>query len=591
MTIIFSIVLLAKFQLSYGTPATPKQFDKQLIDHFGADIRTYSQRYYENSTWWGGPGHPIICIMGGEGAIEPSTGIFYPWVTDVIAKEFRAYVVEPEHRFYGTSLPFGPAISFNEYTMRRFFTPQQAMADTAYFLQHIRESLGCSTPKSENKDFNGSSDCPVITIGGSYPGWLSAMMRLRYPAVVDIAYSASAPMTFYTQEVGQFEYYQLITESAEKSVKDCSNSVREAIKAVHDLGDVGKVITELNICTPLPQYLQGDSPEATQLFFEELDMILMYTFANLNMANNPPQGSSLQTVCQAVVEYVTVGEPIEAIRYILHGYAMGASKISRSSYNPENIRPISFKRYYSNSKRSECFDLATQMPAGKNPTISGGDWSGCGNGRNGQSWDFQTCTFLVEKIGTNGITDMFTPRNWTLDWLNQHCESRFNVNPQPKSLVELWGFDDLVKAGASYILFTNGLNDGWSVGGIKQNLSSTLLTINIADGAHHSDLSHNPPSEHDTEDVRAAREAAMTVLKTWLEEVVTPFNKTYNLSRNNVNLQNQNNFAYFRLHFNLMQNLLKLTLTRSATTETGALPRLYLQIRANFRPLSISKMK
>ena len=68
------------------------------------------------------------------------------------------------------------------------------------------------------------------------------------------------------------------------------------------------------------------------------------------------------------------------------------------------------------------------------------------------------------------------------------------------------------------------------MGGIKQSLSSTLLTINIADGAHHSDLSHNPPSEHDTEDVRAAREAAMTILKTWLEEVVTPFNKTYNLS-------------------------------------------------------------
>ena len=115
MTILFSIVLFAKFQVSYGTPATPKQFDKQLIDHFGADTRTYSQRYYENSTWWGGPGHPIICIMGGEGAIEPSTGIFYPWVTDIIAKEFKAYVVEPEHRFYGTSLPFGPDISFNEY--------------------------------------------------------------------------------------------------------------------------------------------------------------------------------------------------------------------------------------------------------------------------------------------------------------------------------------------------------------------------------------------------------------------------------------------------------------------------------------------
>ena len=51
--------------------------------------------------------------------------------------------------------------------------------------------------------------CPVITIGGSYPGWLSAMMRLRYPAVVDAAYSASAPMKFYSHEVDQYEYYKV----------------------------------------------------------------------------------------------------------------------------------------------------------------------------------------------------------------------------------------------------------------------------------------------------------------------------------------------------------------------------------------------
>ena len=114
---------------------------------------------------------------------------------------------------------------------------------------------------------------------------------------------------------------------------------------------------------------------------------------------------------------------------------------------------------------------------------------------------------------------MFTPRNWTIDWLIQHCASRFEVTPQPKALVDLWGFDDLVKAGASYILFTNGLNDGWSVGGIQKNLSSTLLTINIPDGAHHSDLSHDPPSENDTEDVRNAREAALNILKSWLQEV------------------------------------------------------------------------
>ena len=56
---------------------------------------------------------------------------------------------------------------------------------------------------------NGEPRCPVITVGGSYPGWLSAMMRLRYPEVVDMAYAGSAPMLFYSQLVDQAAYYKV----------------------------------------------------------------------------------------------------------------------------------------------------------------------------------------------------------------------------------------------------------------------------------------------------------------------------------------------------------------------------------------------
>ena len=56
-------------------PAEPHNFT-QLVDHFSPSEATFMQRYYENATNWGGPGFPIICIMGGEGGIAPSTGIF-----------------------------------------------------------------------------------------------------------------------------------------------------------------------------------------------------------------------------------------------------------------------------------------------------------------------------------------------------------------------------------------------------------------------------------------------------------------------------------------------------------------------------------
>ena len=47
--------------------------------------------------------------MGGEGAIPPETGLFYPYVNEVLASKFGAYVIEPEHRFYGESLPVDKA--------------------------------------------------------------------------------------------------------------------------------------------------------------------------------------------------------------------------------------------------------------------------------------------------------------------------------------------------------------------------------------------------------------------------------------------------------------------------------------------------
>lgn len=55
---------------------------------------------------------------------------------------------------------------------------------------------------------------------------------------------------------------------------------------------------------------------------------------------------------------------------------------------------------------------------------------------------------------------------------------RFAVRPQPKSLVDLWGFDEAtLVSSTSRILFVNGLNDGWSVGGILQDLSKERLGI------------------------------------------------------------------------------------------------------------------
>jgi hypothetical protein len=165
MLTLLSLTTLAT--IAVAVPSPPLYFPSQLVDHFSTNNAVFSQRYYENFTSFAGPGSPIFVIMGGEGGIEPSTGIFYPYVIE-LAAAMGAGIIEPEHRFYGESQPAPP---YDTHRLQ-LLTPQQALEDAATLIGFIRESRGCSGEGTTPR-------CPVVTFGGSYPGWLSAMMRLR----------------------------------------------------------------------------------------------------------------------------------------------------------------------------------------------------------------------------------------------------------------------------------------------------------------------------------------------------------------------------------------------------------------------------
>lgn len=370
---------------------------------------------------------------------------------------------------------------FPEYSTQtlQLLTAQQAVADYARFIQYIKEEY--NTPNSL-----------VLTIGGSYPGWLSAMMRIRYPEVVDFAYAGSAPMKFYSQDVQQYAYYEVVTNSAEKASPGCAAAVRSML-ATLQAADKPTIINKLELCSPLPDYIQQD-PVSTMI--NEINMVVMYTFATLNMENYPPPNTSLKTACDAIKMYVGTANPWEALGGFLRGYSV--SPLKRGTL------------------QANCYNLTNQLPAGNNATITSGDWSGVGNGINGANWDFETSTLLVELIGTNGQTDMFLPRPFTLDWLTQHSKIRFNTVPHPRLLADLWGFGDLRKIGTSFIIFTNGLNDGWSAGGWMEPIpEKDIFVLNMPNGAHHSDLLHDVIT-NDTPDVMAVKSTISQIIGNWL---------------------------------------------------------------------------
>jgi hypothetical protein len=232
---------------------------------------------------------------------------------------------------------------------------------------------------------------------------------------------------------------------------------------------------------------------------EEVMMIIAYTFANDNMAYYPPDTTTL--LYQSCKIFSSLhDDPFRIVSNFIHFHY----------YEKERFRHVS----------QNCIHMSTQLPSGPNATISSGDWSGVGTGSSGESWDFQTCTLLVEAIGFSENTTMFPSRPWTMSWLNKHCQRRFGVTPEPYRLVKAWHFDDLVgSTNASHILFTNGLNDGWSVGAISHNLSDTLISLNFKTGAHHSDLSRQGPSDRDTQEIVQGYNQIRSILSEWLNEI------------------------------------------------------------------------
>jgi hypothetical protein len=507
MTIPGPAVLPTKMGVVEGSAKKDQEvfYHHQLVNHkFEVDAPSnyYSQRYYEKADYFAGPGHPIMVIVGGE---DDLWGILYPFVSERLAKRFSAYTLCVEHRFYGKSWPVPNPSNAD---LKTLLSPDQAMRDLVRLVRYKQDELGCS------HDRDSLFYCPVVTVGGSYPGFLSAALRLLHSDTVDIAYASSAPLYLYSQSVDQGAYYEKVSEVAEQASQGCRIAVKHNLVQVkEDLSALqsddhelfSQWLSRLGICADsIPRYIEKDP----QKFSDELFMVVDSFFADMNMDYYPPSDQT------ALVRACTLfqgddGTPTEKV-----GQLLKLKMVEEGS---------------DEDSESSCFDLMAELPGGPRATISGSDWSGMGGGEVAWIWDFQSCILMPDC----GFSDesMFPTRNWSLDWMTEHCERRFGITPKIGGLVEeLFGsgftsFDNLLLRGGgavpepSHILFTNGMKDGWSIASVLRNLTDTIQARNLPNGAHHSDLSHQGPTAADTEDIQQAFVEIANLLEKWLNDI------------------------------------------------------------------------
>ena len=331
----------------------PLYYNYQLVNHFAEGTSTWHNRYYVSSKNFKGPGSPILVVIGGEDGVDE---ILYPFVHNDLASQFGAYVLQTEHRFYGTSMPNkgGKRSLPTNDELKTLLSPDQALADAARLIRHIQGNLGCSLDRSS------SEYCPVITIGASYPGFLSAMMRFVYPDVVDIGYASSAPIKMYGRQVNDPDvYFDHVTNVAEKASPGCAKAYKSTLNKVYDKVKqmpIDEAAKKLKICTDrIPSYIT-----TSELFAEEITNLVGFANADFNMEYHPPDDPSTDLIRSCKAFQQSKKSPVERMADFF--------AIKQESAEPPD------------AKYTKCYDLHWDLPSGANATLTGSDFTGMGYG-------------------------------------------------------------------------------------------------------------------------------------------------------------------------------------------------------------------
>ncbi|XP_044272767.1 lysosomal Pro-X carboxypeptidase-like [Tribolium madens] len=424
------------------------------LDHFSFTTKTtFKLKYLINDTFWTNDG-PIFFYTGNEGTIE-NFAENTGFIFD-IAPSFNALIVFAEHRYYGESLPFGND-SFSSLGHLGYLTSSQALAD---FVDLI--------------DFLSLGKVPVVAFGGSYGGMLSSWLRMKYPASVVGAIAASAPIWQF--ETSCENFYKVVTQVYKAVTEDCPRLVTESWEALRNIAASAEGKAWLSeawqLCSPIET--PGDVETLIGWYSEILVNMAMvnYPYSTSFLAPLPP--FPVKNFCTQFTEANIVDDKSLIM-------ALGDA----------------LQIYTNFSETTTCNKINQAAEA-----------------LGEEGWGFQACTEMIMPMcSIDG--DMFENNPWDYGKYASQCLEKWGVNQtHPELPVLEYGGKD-IKA-ASNIVFSNGLLDPWSTGGVLSNVSESVVAVIIPDGAHHIDLRGG--NEDDPQTVIEARQFHVENIKKWIRE-------------------------------------------------------------------------
>ncbi|XP_054270822.1 lysosomal Pro-X carboxypeptidase [Macrosteles quadrilineatus] len=430
-----------------------------LVDHFNFNSNaTFKLRYLINDTYWSRkPNAPIFFYTGNEGDITTfaeNTGFMWE-----IAPDFKALIVFAEHRYYGESMPFGN--KSKELQHMGYLSSSQALMDYVELIDHLQ-------------DKQGHHNHPVIVFGGSYGGMLSAWMRIKFPATVAGAIASSAPIWQFQGMTPCEAYNRVLTSAYKVESTKCADNIRKSWDAINDVTktDEGKawLSSTWKLCHPLK----------TAENVTKLKSYLNDVYSNLAMVNYPYPSSFLMPL---------PGHPVKVFCKTIKEDMQG-KKLLETMFKGLNV-------YFNYTGSAHCLDYSSAYVT-----------------MDDTMWNYQACSEMIMPMCSDGKNDMFEPTKWNLTELASECYKNYKVQIQTNLVKNLYGGKNI--GTVSNIIFSNGLLDPWSSGGVLRNVSETAIAVIMTDSAHHLDLRASNPL--DPADVTNARNYYRYTIHKWIED-------------------------------------------------------------------------
>ncbi|EGP89515.1 serine carboxypeptidase [Zymoseptoria tritici IPO323] len=461
-----------------GTPPKPGSLNAtfaQLIDHSNPSLGTFEQFFFYDTTYWKGPGSPVILFTPGEvNATRYTSYLTTNRTTGVLAQEIGAATIVLEHRYWGVSSPFSDLTTAN----LRYLTLENSIKDLTYFARTVE------LPFASKRHPSNAKDVPWVTMGGSYSGALSAWTASVDPGTYWAYHASSAPV----QAISDYWSYFLPVQQG--MPKNCSQDVSlvidhmdnilingtedeaKELKALFGLQDVSHNDDFMAALENGPWLWQGNQFYNTSGFFTWCD----YVEDSVNATGSSVAGPSGVGVEKALAGYAKWFKEVQ-----LPGYC--------ESYD-----------YFHGENNTECFD--TYNP--DSPMFTDTSLSNTVD----RQWVYMTCNepFGYWQTGAPADRPSIVSRLVTPEYWIRMCGLYFPAGPDGETYGIAKGVtEEDVNAytggwditNTTRLIYVNGGYDPWRESGVSSSdlrpggpLQSTneVPVLVVPGGFHTSDL-------------------------------------------------------------------------------------------------------